>query len=105
MRGFFLLLLLCFYVAGQAQDLRCKYVGHFNSEFALDSLTVLPSSIEVKDVSDIQVVYNPSTGNIFLEAEAPPDSVEICYQSLPFALHRTYMRRDAAEIGTEEEYA
>lgn len=86
------------------QEIKCRYVSQLNTEFVLDSLTILPSTLKITDQSDVTITYNPNTGTVFLSTSEAVDSVEICYQALPFAIHKTYMRRDIAEISSEEFY-
>lgn len=98
MRWTYAIFFFLFFSAVKGQQQKCKHVYSFNSEITLDSLTVLPSSIKITTPDDIRMFYNPNTGSIFLETSRSYDSVEVCYRVLPFALHKTYMRRDVAEI-------
>ncbi len=96
-----LFLIITISTYGQESLERCRYIKNFNIEFPLDTVSAVPSSIHLQD-SSLHFYYNPNTGNLFIESDNPPDSVEVCYQALPFALYKTYLKRDVAEISDEE---
>lgn len=104
MRWIVIILLLTWVNLSYGQDAaqRCRYIHRFNVEFPLDTVTVIPSTIRINsDDGSIRYQYNLNTGNIFIEWPVPGDSVEVCYQILPFPLHKTYMKRDVAELENE----
>lgn len=75
------------------------------SEISLDSLTVIPESISVKSDLDIVFHYNPNSGMIYFDAEPTIDSVTICYQTIPYQLHKIYQRKDLVSYQEEMLYS
>src|SRR5690606_13973486 len=73
----------------------CKWISPTSENFQLDSLTVVPESIEFSDSDSISYSYDINEGNMQLENwPEGKDSVQICYQTLPFALHAKFQHRD-----------
>src|SRR5690606_24305717 len=73
------------------------FVDTTSNEFLLDSLTAINSSIEVKDLSGkaLPFEFNSTSGFIKIDNEgAGTDSVEVCFQTFPYSLHRVYANRD-----------
>ncbi len=79
-----------------AQDIgKCITLPFSQDAVALDSLSVLPESISVS--SELPYQYDLNTGTIaFGEIATPPDSIEVCFTVLPFALHQRVQNRDIA---------
>jgi hypothetical protein len=94
-----LILNLGFGTVVSAQNSVCKWIQiHQISEpFLLDSLSVLEESIKVKDVLEnvYPFQYDLNTGNlkILLPPDIQQDSLQICYQTFPFALNHTFAKR------------
>ncbi|MFC4870143.1 hypothetical protein [Negadavirga shengliensis] len=87
----------------EAQDLTCKWKS-FPAEgasFLLDSMSVLQSSISVKDPegNGYSFNYNINSGFITVDAGAneQADSLLFCYQTLPYSLHKVYSNRTLLE--------
>lgn len=83
---------------------KCQWINTFDREILLDSLSVIPSSIVFKSDEDVTYRYDPDHGLIFIK-DPKIDSVEVCYQTLPFQLFKTYYHRDEALIGEEQAIA
>lgn len=79
-----------------AQDIqKCLWLPLTAEPVLLDTLSVLPESISVSGEASFH--YNLTTGEIqFTEIQEPPDSVQVCYTILPFALHRKVQNRNLA---------
>ncbi|MCK5103821.1 MAG: hypothetical protein KAR17_13450, partial [Cyclobacteriaceae bacterium] len=71
------------------------------SETALDSLTVIPESIHFKNNLDISYHYDPNSGMIYFDAGQTMDTVTICYQTIPYQLHKTYQRKGLVEYNEQ----
>lgn len=81
-----------------AQQSRCRWfpVEVASQPFYLDSLTVLEESIVVKDNKNnpIPLKYFINSGFLALELDlSVSDSVEVCYRTLPYNLHKVYAHR------------
>jgi len=76
----------------QAQSTNCKWVKGDGLEkgVRLDSLSILPESIRVKDAQDRTVPYSYdfSTGIFKLEIGqvSASDSLQVCYDAIPIIL-------------------
>ncbi|WP_228527802.1 hypothetical protein [Pararhodonellum marinum] len=102
LRSFFLVTYLIsgvFFFA-DGQELDCKWLSfeQTQGEFYLDSLSVLESSIRVLDKNGKgrAFTYDINSGKIRLEsndATDPPDSLQFCYQRLPYRFHSVYAKR------------
>jgi hypothetical protein len=77
-------------------DVKCKWVSTFNQPFVLDSLSVVAESIYTPVDSTVQLSYDYSTGAVTIKS-SDYDSLEVCYQVIPFAFHRSYARRTLQE--------
>lgn len=106
MRAFLLALfiinttLLCAQISSQ----RCKWVmvrTQDTSGTELDSLTILPSSIQSSD-STFSYSYNPATNKIKINSSR--DSVLCCYRVFPHALHQRIYKRDAKAYDSTKNY-
>jgi hypothetical protein len=74
----------------------CRWLKPAVKPVALDSLSVLPQSIRLID-SNLEWQYNLSDGTIQFSAAEFPDSVQVCYTSLPYSLHKPVQNRTLAE--------
>jgi hypothetical protein len=101
-----LLILLLFPALTFAQDPHssCREVSMAQAEFLLDSLTVVPGSIVIKNDPGISYSYDPNTGLISF---APPQEgiIEICYQTIPYTLHHTYSNKSLEEYNEQKLYS
>jgi hypothetical protein len=104
-RNFFIfsLLLLTVTFGVKAQELPCKWLkgeGLLRG-LELDSLTVLPESIVATDPSGRQLKhsFNLSQGKFMLDSAdfASQDSIQVCYQVLPYNFSKTFSHRTLAE--------
>jgi hypothetical protein len=81
---------------GQSPHDHCRTIKSSQSETLLDSLTVIPGSIRFPHREQPKFTYNPNTGYIrFTEEGTTYDTV--CYQTIPYSLHRSYERKSLAE--------
>ena len=97
LRGLFIIaiFLILIPLALKAQENRkCRWIKVNNDSLLLDSLSVLPESITLSEKSTTYT-YDINTG--LLSFEAVPelvDSIEICYTTLPVAMHQKIQNRD-----------
>lgn len=103
---FFLAVLTVFFgVAAMAQSPQetCNWIkpNRNSGEIILDSMSVRPSTIRVADTAGKPVAhhYQIQTGKIsFGSGNDPlPDSLLVCYNTLPFSFHKTYQNRSLAD--------
>jgi hypothetical protein len=94
------LLLLCWLglaVSAQAQlsNLRSRQVQVNGTPMRLDSLSVLPSSIEIIGQPDslFHLNYNLSTGTLSIQGPEAIDSVKVFYRLLPYRLDAVHQQR------------
>jgi hypothetical protein len=73
-------------------------------EFLLDSLTVIPGSITIKEDPGIGFSYEANTGIISF-TPAQEGIIEICYQTIPYALHHTYSNKSLEEYNEQKLYS
>ncbi len=97
-----LLLLLFFWLAHSAEAQRkCRWIPLSDSSFLLDSASVLPPSIQVQN-PDWRLEYLPAQGKarfVALNPDVPrPDSILVCYQTLPFRLGQAAYKRNPGAI-------
>ena len=78
----------------QSEHETCKLIAVSRAEHVLDSLTVIPESIFFKDSSNIEYHYDANSGMIYFEVDHALDSMVICYQTIPYQLHKTFQRKD-----------
>jgi hypothetical protein len=99
----FSLVLLALTHNSRAQEQKCLWetVNNKNTFFFLDSLTLLESSIQVKDVRGTSFAhkYDLNTGRLkIIDEEAlSRDSLLICFETLPFSLHHVFQNRSLEE--------
>ena len=102
---FFLAILIVFPTLGFSQDphFKCKVIEVSRSEFLLDSLTVIPATIQIEGLDSLDFKYDLNTGLITFYKEQE-DPTTICYQTLPFALHKTYQRKSLVQYNEKRLY-
>ena len=87
---------ICFplWAAAQVKPEQCKWLMPLNSWQPLDSLSVFPASISVAGSDSVAAVqYDLNSGMIRFSEGSWPDSVRICYSTLPYALHLTHQKK------------
>jgi len=89
----------------QSEHQKCRSIQMSRAEIMLDSLTVIPESIYFKDHKGRAYHYNPNTGAIYFDAGQTMDSVTICYQTLPYQLHKTYQRKSLEDYNQQNLYS
>jgi hypothetical protein len=85
-------------IQGYAQytNTRCKWVKPTDNGIVVDSLSILPGSIQVQSPHGITATYDINK-NLMYFAPAPlPDSILVCYRVYPFALHKPVYNRDVS---------
>lgn len=100
-----LVILIVFPSLGYAQNphSKCKEINVTRSEFLLDSLTVIPGSIQIEGLDSLDFQYDLNTGLItFFKGQDEPTT--ICYQTLPYALHKTYQRKSLVQYNERRLY-
>jgi hypothetical protein len=95
---FITLLIWCAPVLAQQQPERCKWIAFAQGMVQLDSFTVLPASIQIREVKGgqgppaaIGYDFNQETQVFqfhYLEKGTSPDSLLVCYQVLPVNIHQ-----------------
>ena len=91
---FYFLLLLPVGVMGQQQINNCRWIQPSERGVPLDSLSVLPSSIQLSGAESLPTVnYDLNSGLLMFGEGNWPDSVLVCYKVLPYALHQEYQYR------------
>lgn len=92
-------------LAGHTQSLheKCKNIIISRSETPLDSLTVIPESIYFNHIDSLGFHYNPDTGMIYFDSNSA-DSIKICYQVIPYQLHKTYQRKNLVNYKEQQVY-
>lgn len=84
-------------LAQQPDSLSCQWLQPEDSPLLLDSLSVYPPSLTVAGLQADQYYYELSSGLIYFKADQLPDSVQVCYQTLPYALHQPLQKHTLAE--------
>ncbi|MDZ7607033.1 MAG: hypothetical protein U5K79_15915 [Cyclobacteriaceae bacterium] len=102
MRKFILLVFLVpGFVQAQENHQKCKEIVYAGEALLLDSLTVIPESIVVSDTA-IVFHYDPSSGMISFPQLTTRDTVRICFQTIPYQLHKNYYRKLPAEYREQQ---
>ncbi|MTI32480.1 hypothetical protein [Xanthovirga aplysinae] len=93
---FFSFTLTILQVHGQISTSKQKWIKSNGEDVLLDTLSVLPSSIELQNVPDSLYVfeYFPNKGTFFLLGPNPQDSVLVVYKTLPYALYQEKFHRE-----------
>ncbi len=90
--------LLCWLIPvlglAQSEHETCKPIAVSRAEHILDSLTVIPESIFFREQSNVSYHYDPNSGMIYFDVDQTLDSITICYQTIPYQLHKTFQRKD-----------
>lgn len=95
----FLLCLTCFSKWASAQTETCKTIsGELAAQtFILDSLSVLEETIRITDSRDKAYDFSYHLGSGTMKIHFPdgdrPDSLLICYRTIPFAFHERVAKR------------
>lgn len=94
-----LILLFIFFAvvrSGHAQytNLRCKWVKPTEEGLKIDTLTIVPGSIEVKYPQGYTSLYTIETNILTFSPSPLPDSILVCYRVYPFDLGRPVYKRD-----------
>ena len=92
-------------VYAQSEHFVCKPIAPSRAEKVLDSLTVIPGSIVFEEYPDISYHYDPNTGMIFFDSGIYPDSLTVCYQTIPYTLNKTFQRKDLVSYNEEASYS
>ena len=72
---------------------------------SIDSLTVLPESINFPYKNEVRHHYNPNTGTIQFELDQDMDTVTVCYQTIPFRLNKIYQRKSLSDYRAQNLYS
>jgi hypothetical protein len=78
----------------QYSNLRCKWVKPTEEGIKIDTLSVVPGSIEVKSPQGYTSSYNLTTNKLSFSPNPLPDSILICYRVYPFDLAKKVFKRD-----------
>jgi hypothetical protein len=98
-------ILLCAPLLAFAQNphTKCREISVRRAEILLDSLTVIPASIQISHDDSLIFHYNPGTGYIVFQ-QTLTEPVTICYQTIPYALHTSYQRKSLVEYNEQRLY-
>lgn len=82
--------------SGHAQytNLRCKWVKPTEEGLKIDTLTIVPGSIEIKYPQGYTSLYTIKTNTLTFSPSPLPDSIFICYRVYPFDLGKPVYKRD-----------
>ena len=102
----FFLLLIPLFSFSQINNKRCKWIKYSRSEFALDTVSIFPSSIKViyPDDRSIYIDYDINKNTAHIVASNPPDSIFVCYTVLPYHLSKPHYQRNAASYDSNAYY-
>ncbi len=91
-----LFLFLSIVRSGYAQysNLRYKWIKPTEEGVKIDTLTVVPGSIDVKSPNGYTSSYNVTTNRLTFSPNPLPDSILICYRVYPFDLAKKIYKRD-----------
>ncbi len=91
----------------QSPHARCRWVSTKLDTFRLDTLSIVPASMQIKTPanSGLKLSYDFNSGQVILIGKAEVDSVEICYQVLPFNLAEKSYHRDPLQYDSLEKYS
>jgi hypothetical protein len=99
-------LLLDYQAFAQVGNQRCKWVQVRDSSSFLDSLTILPASLQISSPADssLKILYNLHNNQIRFEGNSRLDSVLVCYSVLPFNLSRKSFKRNPILYDSTDTY-
>lgn len=88
------------------QNQKCSWVKYFNTPIDIDSLTLIPSTIKLVNISDSSatVSYNAATGHLIINTMRDFDSLQVCYRTFPYKLNEVYQKRSIAEYRENNMY-
>jgi len=101
----FVLLLFPVLSFAQSKHQKCKTIMMTRAEKMLDSLTVIPGSIQFLSDQQILYQYNPNSGSIYFEAGQLMDTISVCYQTIPYQLNKTHQRKSLSDYRAENLYS
>lgn len=78
----------------QYSNLRCKWIKPIEGELKIDTLTIVPGSIDIKYPSGLTSNYTIATNTLTVSPSPLPDSILVCYRVYPFDLAKPIYRRD-----------
>jgi len=90
--------------AQEDPHLRCRELTITRSEFILDTLTIIPETITIDGIDSTSYQFDPNTG-LILFLRKPQEAVNICYRTLPFALHKAYSRKSLLDYNEQSMYS
>ena len=88
------------------QNRKCKWIKEYGVPVDIDSLTLIPSTIQItgKADSSIDIRYDPATGKLILETDKKYDSLQVCYQTFPYKLNEVYQKRSVSDYLENNRY-
>jgi hypothetical protein len=108
---YFIVGCLFFFVSianAQYSNFKCKWIIPQQSNVVkLDSLTIVPSSIQIKYPSGLTYTFDVTKGEITFYPSPLPDSILVCYRTYSFQLSKKIQNRDFSiydSIGGYREY-
>ncbi|ABG59459.1 hypothetical protein [Cytophaga hutchinsonii] len=78
----------------QYSNLRCRWIKPSEDGIKLDSLSVVPGSIEIKSPGGYTSTYSIASNLLTLSPAPLPDSILVCYRVYPFDLAKRVYKRD-----------
>ncbi|MDX2302998.1 MAG: hypothetical protein NW226_09360 [Microscillaceae bacterium] len=88
-------LLLPYLLSAQVNREVCKWIPVQESAFILDSLSIIPASLQIRSPNNkLRIEYDINTNQAKLLGDLVGDSVEVCYRVFPFNLSANQFKRD-----------
>lgn len=92
-------------VVAQSPQEVCRWIKPSEGTQLLDSLSVHPPSLRLAGADSLPgFEYQLASGVLRFKEGNWPDSVQFCYQQLPYALHHTYQNRSLAAYDSNALY-
>jgi len=83
-----LIIIVSFKAVAQKSNEKQKWVSGFGKPFILDSLTIVPGSIQVIDSTlEADIHYSLETGQVKIQPNQKLDSILLVYKVYPYAMH------------------
>ncbi len=99
------LVLFSLLVYAQRDTKQCQWTRVSEEPFQIDSLSLLPESIELRELPDssLKIVYDINIGKAMFN-KTSDDSVLVCYHVLPYDLSKRFFNRDPILYDTNQYY-
>jgi hypothetical protein len=83
-----LIIIVSFKAVAQKSNEKIKWVSGFERPFILDSLSIVPGSIQIVDSAlKADIHYTLETGKVKIQPHQKLDSILLSYKVYPYAMH------------------